>query len=89
MTQIEEWMESAKCKDRSSYFFTEHLPAVEARKLQIIAKAICMQCEVKSECADYAIRNNEEYGIWGGLTVKELRSLNKNRFRLADNDRRI
>jgi hypothetical protein len=85
----EEWMNLAKCKDRLDYFFTEHLPIAQARKLQMIAKSICMQCEVKQECIEYAIKNDEQYGIWGGMTVKELRSYNRNIFRLADNDRRI
>jgi hypothetical protein len=26
---------------------------------------------VRSECADYAIRAREPYGVWGGLTEEE------------------
>lgn len=39
------------------------------------AKAICKQCEVQKECLAWAITNGEEYGVWGGLTPKERRSL--------------
>ena len=31
------------------------------------AKIICMQCPVRVECADYAVRTREPYGVWGGL----------------------
>ncbi|MBT1164577.1 WhiB family transcriptional regulator [Bifidobacterium felsineum] len=39
------------------------------------AKAICDDCPVKTECLDHALRMNEQYGIWGGLTVNERRAL--------------
>ena len=34
------------------------------------AKAICSECPLVLTCLDYAIRNNE-WGIWGGTTMKE------------------
>jgi WhiB family redox-sensing transcriptional regulator len=39
------------------------------------AKAICAGCPVKAECADYAIRAREPYGVWGGLTEEEREAL--------------
>jgi hypothetical protein len=35
------------------------------------AKAVCARCEVRVECADYALRAREPYGVWGGLTEEE------------------
>lgn len=37
------------------------------------AKAICASCEVRRECLEYAIANDERYGIWGGLSDRERR----------------
>ncbi len=32
------------------------------------AKRICLGCEVRSECLEYALRHDERFGIWGGLS---------------------
>lgn len=32
------------------------------------AKAVCAKCEVAAQCLEYALRNDERTGIWGGLT---------------------
>ena len=41
------------------------------------AKKICQQCEVKSECLEYALANDERFGIWGGLSERERRRLRR------------
>lgn len=41
------------------------------------AKAVCKNCEVREECLDYALRHNERFGIWGGLSERERRKLMK------------
>ena len=37
------------------------------------AKRICAQCAVRDECLDYALANDERFGIWGGLSERERR----------------
>jgi WhiB family redox-sensing transcriptional regulator len=41
------------------------------------AKRICSGCEVKAECLEYALANDERFGIWGGLSERERRKLKK------------
>ncbi|MFC4222950.1 WhiB family transcriptional regulator [Lysinibacter cavernae] len=41
------------------------------------AKKICSTCEVRSQCLDYALENDERFGIWGGLSERERRKLRK------------
>jgi WhiB family redox-sensing transcriptional regulator len=41
------------------------------------AKRICTGCEVKAQCLDYALKNDERFGIWGGLSERERRKLKK------------
>jgi WhiB family transcriptional regulator, redox-sensing transcriptional regulator len=41
------------------------------------AKKICSSCEVKSRCLEYALENDERFGIWGGLSERERRKLRK------------
>lgn len=41
------------------------------------AKRVCMACEVRATCLQYALDNEEWFGIWGGLTNRERRKLLK------------
>lgn len=41
------------------------------------AKKICTTCEVKGECLQYALHNDERFGIWGGLSERERRKLRR------------
>jgi WhiB family redox-sensing transcriptional regulator len=41
------------------------------------AKRICSQCNVKAECLEYALKNDERFGIWGGLSERERRRLKR------------
>ena len=41
------------------------------------AKRICVGCEVKAECLEYALLQDERFGIWGGLSERERRRLKR------------
>jgi WhiB family redox-sensing transcriptional regulator len=41
------------------------------------AKKICASCEVRAQCLEYALENDERFGIWGGLSERERRKLRK------------
>lgn len=41
------------------------------------AKRICQGCEVKADCLEYALHNDERFGIWGGLSERERRRLKR------------
>lgn len=41
------------------------------------AKKICTSCEVRNQCLEYALANDERFGIWGGLSERERRKLRK------------
>lgn len=41
------------------------------------AKRICTSCEVRSDCLEYALQNDERFGIWGGLSERERRRLKR------------
>lgn len=40
-------------------------------------KRICMPCPVKAECLAYAKERRIDHGVWGGLTERERRQLDK------------
>ena len=41
------------------------------------AKRVCLTCEVRVECLEYALENDERFGIWGGLSERERRRVKK------------
>ncbi|REJ08925.1 WhiB family transcriptional regulator [Microbacterium bovistercoris] len=41
------------------------------------AKRICSSCDVRDECLEYALNNDERFGIWGGLSERERRKLKR------------
>lgn len=47
------------------------------------AKGVCSTCPLLENCLDYATRNNE-WGIWGGTTMKERLYLRRHPYRKAE-----
>ena len=41
------------------------------------AKRVCTTCDVRSQCLEYALQNDERFGIWGGLSERERRRLRR------------
>jgi WhiB family redox-sensing transcriptional regulator len=75
--EIQPWYEQAACRGTNAdCFFPEKGGSTRA------AKRICQTCQVTAECLDYALDNDERFGIWGGLSERERRRL-KRRHRVA------
>jgi WhiB family redox-sensing transcriptional regulator len=43
------------------------------------AKKVCLSCEVRTECLEYALEHDERFGIWGGLSERQRRRLRQSR----------
>jgi WhiB family redox-sensing transcriptional regulator len=46
---------------------------------QQAATVICRACPVRTECLADALDNRHEFGVWGGMTVRERRALLRRR----------
>ena len=48
-----------------------------------LAKSFCAKCELttKENCLSFAMTNKVHYGVWGGLTEAERKSLERQRYR--------
>ena len=43
------------------------------------AKRVCMRCEVRVQCLEYALERDERYGIWGAKSERERRIIKRQR----------
>jgi WhiB family transcriptional regulator, redox-sensing transcriptional regulator len=60
------WQERALCAETDpEAFFPEKGGSIRE------AKRICTGCEVRAECLEYALANDERFGVWGGLSERE------------------
>lgn len=76
------WQDKAACKgmDPTLFFGPEFAETVkEKRDREDAAKAVCATCPVKKDCLEYALEAREAYGIWGGLTELERKTLLRKR----------
>lgn len=69
---IEDWRERALCAQTDpDAFFPEKGGSAQP------AKRVCAVCPVRAECLEYALRRDERFGIWGGLSERERRKLKR------------
>lgn len=75
---VESW-EGAKCAepwygdkpaDPNIFHDNHYKAAYEAKK-------VCQQCPLINKCLEFALTNEEEWGVWGGLTADERRKLRR------------
>jgi WhiB family redox-sensing transcriptional regulator len=71
------WRDRALCDGTDpSLFFPE--PGVHSMR---DAKQVCALCPVRLECLEHALSMPEQYGVWGGMTEKELAEMRRRRRR--------
>lgn len=60
------------CKNFPDAFY----PDVGARGFQdaMYAKQLCSGCPIIQQCLTFAVKTDEPYGVWGGMTPNERRA---------------
>ncbi|WP_189314961.1 WhiB family transcriptional regulator [Streptomyces brasiliensis] len=66
------WQEGALCAQTGADFFFPE-PGSSVRE----AKRICGLCPIRSACLEFALDNDERFGVWGGLSEKERLALRR------------
>jgi WhiB family redox-sensing transcriptional regulator len=67
-----EWTEQALCTQTDpDAFFPEKGGGTRS------ATAVCARCLVRAECVSLALANEEDHGIWGGMSPRERRQLRR------------
>jgi WhiB family redox-sensing transcriptional regulator len=68
------WTDEARCAEvGGDEFFPEK--GGSSRK----AKKVCMTCEVRVMCLEWALSNDERFGVWGGKSERERREIKRDR----------
>jgi len=72
-----QWQEHGACRlaDPTLFFHPQNERGLARARRDRAAKAVCASCPVRIECADYAIRSREPYGVWGGLTEEDRETI--------------
>ena len=66
------WQERALCAQTDpEAFFPEKGGSTRE------AKRVCLSCDVRGECLEYALAHDERFGIWVGLSERERRRLKR------------
>ncbi|MGW2710660.1 WhiB family transcriptional regulator [Streptomyces sp. NPDC001356] len=72
-----DWRHNAVCRSEDPDLFFpigDTGPAL----LQIReAKAVCVRCPVIERCLQWALESGQDFGVWGGLSEAERRSLKR------------
>jgi len=65
-----DWTTRAQCRqvDPDLFFPDKGGSSVDAKR-------ICAGCPVRAACLDYALKNEERFGVWGGTSEHERRQL--------------
>ena len=80
--EIVVWGQHASCKGKpAEWWFTDTYQTLQGRLDTARAKSVCEVCIVRVNCLQYALDNDESYGIWGGLTPVERGYRRKGRAR--------
>ena len=67
MERPPEWMGHGLCQQVDPDLWFPDTDPWQVQK----AKAVCLDCPVMAECADYAITRYVPHGIWGGMTAED------------------
>ena len=66
----EEWMKDALCAEVDSEMFFPEGGGSIARP-----NAVCNMCDVKKECLDFALKTDQQHGIWGGTSYRQRKRI--------------
>jgi WhiB family redox-sensing transcriptional regulator len=70
----EPWIDDALCAQTGG---DDYFPARDDGAATRRAVKVCLRCEVTEQCLEYALRNNETRGIWGGKSAQQRRRMRR------------
>ncbi|MGW0856916.1 WhiB family transcriptional regulator [Streptomyces sp. NPDC002690] len=74
---MENWRTRAACREEDPDLFFPIGSTGPALVQAEEAKAVCHACPVREQCLRWALDNNQDAGVWGGLAEDERRALKR------------
>ncbi|MGW2283056.1 WhiB family transcriptional regulator [Streptomyces sp. NPDC001770] len=74
---MENWRTRAACREEDPDLFFPIGSTGPALVQTEDAKAVCRTCPVREQCLRWALDNNQDTGVWGGLAEDERRALKR------------
>ena len=74
-----DWRLRSACTDVDTNLFFPVGLTGDAIDQTNLAKAICRECPVQTQCLEFALRTTQDYGVWGGRTEDERRAIRRSR----------
>jgi WhiB family transcriptional regulator, redox-sensing transcriptional regulator len=82
------WRSAGACLSADPDLFFPISSVGPAERQIARAKEICAGCAVRSECLEFALGQDQVYGIWGGTTAEDRRRERRRQRRAAAAARR-
>lgn len=60
----------APCIENPEMFFPKGNP-ITVERMGEAAKAVCAGCQYRNPCAEWALKNREPEGVWGGTSASD------------------
>ncbi|MDG2114192.1 MAG: WhiB family transcriptional regulator [Actinomycetota bacterium] len=73
------WRSTASCRDTDPALFFPVGTTGAALDQIATAKAVCSDCHAKDLCLEFALKTNQDSGVWGGTSEEERRQIRRER----------
>ena len=78
-----EWVNRAKCREEDPELFFPVGSTGPAADQVADAIAVCLTCDVREACLEWALTTGQDSGVWGGVSEEDRRALRRVRRREA------
>jgi WhiB family transcriptional regulator, redox-sensing transcriptional regulator len=69
------WRQASACRDLDPDLFFPYGDSAPEQTEE--ARKVCNRCDVKDACLEFALRANQEAGVWGGTSEDERRGIRR------------
>jgi WhiB family redox-sensing transcriptional regulator len=73
----DDWRTQAACRDTDPDLFFPVGTTGQAIDQIEAARTVCLECDVREPCLEFALATNQESGVWGATSEEERRKLRK------------